>query len=200
MTTITEMHSPGPDSIDAREATAQRQGATVAWERDEGESIRLWDIIDGAWTKPLDASISRSVYIRLMTFKCSACKFTAVNQQAVDSHRRSTPTQVEAHKDAKLTPWSEGSRFGTTCTACGVQFAARKVQGQQHLDRLSPAVAEAHKGSRTLYIRRYNLEPVELPESVGDTNGRGESEDIQAERSPRQASGKRRRGRRGGRR
>ncbi len=185
--------------VASREAwrDARRRDKEGEWLYDDSETIRVWDTVENHWTEPLARDVAEQLYLRQVQFKCSGCDTTDLHDNGIANHVSQLAQGIIEHEGAELVPFTRADQDGTRCTGCGGEFMLRKQQGQRHLERFGETTRRAHIGAEQVTIRRYTLEPPVLTLPV---NGAVGTEVNQEQRSPRQPSGRRRRGRRGGRR
>lgn len=164
-----------------------KRGSLYELQTDRPDAIPLWDVIDGAWTRPLPQGLATSYYLRKVVFKCSACIFTTPYEKLVTAHIRGVMESAGQHKGAEVTstPPVSGHEPGQQCSGCGTVFSARKGQGRRHLDTVL-RMAPEHKGAKELLLKRFALGPPAVPLVV--TNG--------ATQEPVVHSGERREGKR----
>lgn len=141
-----------------------KRGSLYELQTDRPDAIRLWDMIDNAWTRPLPQALATSYYLRKVVFKCSACIFTTPYEKLVAPHIRGVMESADQHGSAEVipTPPVPGYEPGQQCSGCGAVFTARKNQGRRHLDTVLKMAPE-HKGAKELLIRRFALGPPAVP-------------------------------------
>lgn len=185
-----------------REETAYRVGGTVTWTQVAGQNRRLWDRIDGQWTLPMNSDMV-DFTLRKLVAVCNAedCVHTAILEEGVQGHINRCRQAFIDHGGAALAPARLGNGDdGERCTSCGQTFAFRKQQGQQHL-WLIRHEGPRHQAAAPVLVQRFSLEPSELVigrPHMGAIGTIARPDASPVEGSPRPASTKRRRGRRGG--
>jgi hypothetical protein len=206
---------PPPSSLKQRRRNALRQDVGESWtqrlpeadvlyqptQQGAPDRVPLWDVIDGTWTPPLDESHAFKYYLKKTVFKCSACAFADLRFDSVETHVELLYETVAVHAGAKIENQPKGD--GTTvlgCSACTQSFQGRPGRAYEHLFDIEQD-AQAHQGAVSQVIRRFSLEPVELPSPaiVKHTNGHGQHPGTRAGEELRVRSvHKRKRGKRGG--
>lgn len=71
-------------------------GVAIERSGDQIEKLKLYDMVDGTWTNPIESSMVYGHYLRKEVVKCSACTYTSVYDRDVVNHaakcgRGSTP-------------------------------------------------------------------------------------------------------------
>lgn len=181
-----------------RFSEADKSGSAIMFETEQeaGSALRVWDILDEGWTKPVPVEQAIKLELRKVVSVCSVCRYAGPFENDVRSHIGTMVKQGERHKGGELSAVLVGDsgRVPTrTCMSCGQELQVNKSQDEQHLHRMQK-IAPLHVNATILTMRRYSLEPQEFPEP----NGAGKPVDIQAERStpPPTRGGRRRRQRR----
>ncbi len=126
--------------------------------------LRLWDCIEKQWMqRPIPDYLAYQVTLRQVVIRCSACTFTTSFEGGVGVHVERLRKSAQEHQGASVVslPPQPGQGIGATqCTGCGAVFAARKNQGQRHLDAVLTEPS-THQYVEELRILRYSLGPVE---------------------------------------
>ena len=157
--------------------------------------VRLWDVVDEGWTKPFkEYEVMKR--LQMVVDKCSHCTFVGVHRGEVDRHLVQVQEDSEGHYGAEMRDKAneQGRVVNTECTACGAGFRPeRRRAGVHHIQERLQA-ASLHRGATViLNVRRFSLEPRELPKPYASG---GRPDDIQVEEESRRGRRNRRRGRR----
>jgi len=177
------------------------QDAHGTWSRRtiHDNTVRLWDNLEEHYTEPLARDVANGAYLHMVCLYCSACKATETRDGAVERHIERTLQSVEDHEGAELQSFVREGHAGNICSGCGGEFLLRKKQGEKHLASYTREVGDAHQNAVEKRIMRYSLGP-SAAAPAGVEPSEAAPRELQESRMPRQASGKRRRGKRGGRR
>lgn len=164
--------------------------------------VRIWDKVDGTWTRPLDESHVFKYYLKKAVSKCSACSFADLRLGSVESHLERVEEQLLIHREATIENRTvEDGKVVLACTGCAQTFSARPGDAYSHILAVEEA-AQVHQGATSQVIRRFSLEPVELPSPTitKNINGQGSPQGTRVGEELRVRSvHKRKRGKRGGR-
>jgi hypothetical protein len=128
---------------------AERAPELAKVHREGPEKVRLWDVVDGGWTKPFDRRQAFEQFLRLEVLRCTACTYTSVHSGQVGQHIET----VRKHHNVRPEPDSEGTE---RCPACDAR--ARPGTIRQHIMTMQAATF-AHQSAREVKQRRYALEP-----------------------------------------
>ncbi len=146
------------------EVIARDNVATYIATTDGPRSLRIWDCIEKQWMeRPVPDYLAHQVTLRQVVIKCSACDFTTTFEGGVKQHLERLLKAANEHQEAVITalPPQPGQGIGSTqCSGCGAVFAARKNQGQRHLET-ALALPSSHTRVEEVRIQRYSLGPVE---------------------------------------
>jgi hypothetical protein len=125
---------------------------------DDGkEGVRLWDNIDGQWTKPLPY-MQRDAFLRKGIWKCSACQMTSSARGDIAAHVQNALESTQRHKRAKLRMETQRDRVVHLCTGCGSLFPMRRNMGPYHLEQ-AKAMGPAHKDAKEILMPRFSEAP-----------------------------------------
>ena len=171
-------------------------------DRNAPAKVKLWDAVDGTWTRPLDESHVYKYYLKKGVHKCSACTFADHRPGSVVKHIENLNMQMTMHRDATIERHKVSDDIiGLVCSACGITFINRPSLAHSHFLDVEEDVRH-HVGAISQVIRRFSLEPVELPRPLvaqatngrSDPAGTGVGEELRV-----RSVHKRKRGKRGGR-
>ena len=149
-----------------KRAASDREESFYAVVDDSSTTLRLWDVIDQSWTRPLPATMlkgsGQSNYLSKTVYVCSACPFTTSFAGGVAKHVNSALGQYESHKDATIdiVPNPVTGMPQQVCTGCGETFASRPGQGARHLEGVI-AGGPKHRRADELLVKRFNLDESE---------------------------------------
>lgn len=164
--------------------------------------VRLWDCVDSTWTSLVDESHAYKYYLKKAVFKCSHCSFADQRIGSVEGHLARVSESAAIHQRATIDNQKlDNGYVALACSACSQTFQARPSQAYSHIFDVEQE-ATAHQYAVSQTIRRFSLEPVELPSPAivqhtnGDTQhpGTGVGEELRV-----RSVHKRKRGKRGGR-
>jgi len=149
-----------------KRAASEREESFYAVVDDSSTSMRLWDVIDQSWTRPLPTTTlkgsGQSNYLSKTVYVCSACNFTTLFSGGVAKHVTVALGQNVTHKDAKIdiVPNPMTGIPNQVCTGCGDTFASRPGQGARHLESMI-AGGPVHRSADELLVKRFNLDESE---------------------------------------
>ena len=149
-----------------KRAASDREESFYAVVDDSSTTLRLWDVIDQSWTRPLPATMlkgsGQSNYLSKTVYVCSACNFTTLFSGGVAKHVTVALGQNVTHKDAKIdiVPNPMTGIPNQVCTGCGDTFASRPGQGARHLESMI-AGGPVHRSADELLVKRFNLDESE---------------------------------------
>ena len=149
-----------------KRVASERDESFYAVVDDSSTSMRLWDVIDQSWTRPLPTttlkSSGQSNYLSKTVYVCSACHFTTLFSGGVAKHVTVALGQNVTHKDAKIdiVPNPMTGMPNQVCTGCGDTFASRPGQGAKHLEGMI-AGGPVHRSADELLVKRFNLDESE---------------------------------------
>ena len=149
-----------------KRAASDREESFYAVVDDPSTSMRLWDVIDQSWTKPLPNTTlkgsGQSNYLAKTVYVCSACNFTTLFSGGVAKHVTVALGQNVTHKDAKIdiVPNPMTGMPNQVCTGCGDTFESRPGQGAKHLEGMI-AGGPVHRSADELLVKRFNLDESE---------------------------------------
>ena len=149
-----------------KRAASDREESFYAVVDDSSTTMRLWDVIDQSWTRPLPTttlkSSGQSNYLSKTVYLCSACHFTTLFSGGVAKHVNTSLEQHVTHKDATIdiVPNPMTGVPQQVCTGCGETFASRPGQGVKHLEGMI-AGGPVHRSADELLVKRFNLDESE---------------------------------------
>ena len=145
---------------DIEEQTVEdiRTGRVAVREQIEGPSgQRLWDNIDGSWTKPLPSE-QAPLFLRKLVYRCDACHEASNIKGAIPEHIRQVLENVKTHQRARIKAELVGRETIQVCTGCKTAFPSRRQQGVRHLERVR-AMGPAHANAKEVLMARFSLGP-----------------------------------------
>lgn len=125
---------------------------------DGAANMRLWDAVDAAWG-PVLPDYQAMFSLRMVVYKCSACRFTTAFEGGVEKHLTKIKENAQQHTGASLKEAMDarGEPY-TVCTGCGGSFRLRKLQGQRHLQEIREA-PKVHGTVEEVTMKRYSIDP-----------------------------------------
>lgn len=150
-------------------------GRTAFMVQDEERfQVRLYDVVDGTWTQPLDRGQVYGKYLLKKVAKCTACTYTDPrSEELVWSHIGQVHESARDHEHAELIESKEDGQRVVQCTACSTTFVSYKIQrANEHILRMRMAGPQ-HDGAAVQVINRFSLAPVELPPAPTTDVGNG---------------------------
>jgi hypothetical protein len=179
----------------ADEFIRRQGGDAVSYVHDSSDVIKLFDVVDMTWTKPLPAEYAQKYYLRKLVVKCSACKWATGYGKTIAVHLKQLHVQHEDHvgAESQSVP-SESGGSKTLCSGCEASFQG-VVAWKRHMLQFNPEILVQHEGAVDQVLNRFVLEQ---PAVSNETEYvLSEPESAQVVRSQRPAGTRRRRGRRG---
>jgi hypothetical protein len=164
-------------------------------ERDNSKTIKLFDVVDMTWTKPLP-EYTQLYMMRKLVVKCSACKWTTGPLgNGIEGHLKQLREKHEVHVGAQSgIASSEMGGSKITCSACIASFQDA-IAFKRHMIQFNPEILEQHESAVPQVINRFVLEQPAVSNEVSYISLKPES--AQMARSQRPAGTRRRRGKRG---
>jgi hypothetical protein len=166
-------------------------------ERGRNTTVKLFDVVDMAWTAPFPATYIYEYYLKKLVVKCSACKWTTGARVAsgIAAHLKQLRERHEGHVGAEssILP-SELGGVRVTCSGCTASFQDT-IGFKRHMIQFNPEILEQHIDAVPQVINRFVLEPPAVSNETGYVTP--EPVNVQVARSQRPAGTRRRRGRRG---
>lgn len=166
-----------PGDQKSRALQAERQGGQAMFPVDMGQYIALWDVLEGAWTKPIPRT-NASGYLERAILKCSLCPFAALDEMVMlpngqwinttsakvrlGQHLGQVMERGKRHADATIIQSIVGDRSVPMCTGCDTAFAANPWRAREHLAEVQ-AEGVAHVGQLVegLLFHKFTLRPSE---------------------------------------
>lgn len=135
---------------------AVERGGQVFSVIDESTSTPIWDVVDGAWTKPLPNEMLPVELMKVVSV-CSDCRYNSAYEGDVAKHIDAAQMDFWAHKKAQVE--SVDAR-AERCSACKLEFRSRMHKAWNHIARMTQS---DHQRASVLTMRRYSLEPSAFP-------------------------------------
>lgn len=126
---------------------------------DGDRGIRLWDMVDNAWTGLLPTKFVYQTYLRKVLMKCSACYYMNAYQNTLDKHLVKVREQAASHKEAGVEQAVGATGIHFVCTGCGMP-ASDRASVTRHINEVREAEAK-HRTAQPVMMLRYRLEPPE---------------------------------------
>ena len=149
-----------------KRAASDREESFYAVVDDSSTTMRLWDVIDKSWTRPLPATMlkgsGQSNYLSKAVYVCSECQFTTLFRGGITKHVTAALEQYNSHKSATIdiVPNPMTGIPQQVCTGCGEIFASRPGQGARHLEG-TQAGGPKHRSVDELLVKRFSLDESE---------------------------------------
>ena len=129
---------------------------------DAPNRMRLWDMVDGT-SMMMDAKRAMSLYLRMVTNRCTACTEASPRDGDVENHIRNVAALAAAHEKAETVEVTTPNGTGLRCTACQQAFISRPLNAAKHI-RKAKDDGPKHIGAKVILINRYSLTPpVQIP-------------------------------------
>ena len=146
------------------EDLAVKRGSVLTGSREGPQRVRMYDLVDGTWTVPMEAGAVHGHYLKKYVSKCSACGFATMKPSfdGVERHIKKVAEDYRLHKGAKVVRQDSEHGVVERCSSCGQRWIVRPGRGQQHIDSAVQA-GPLHKDARGMITLRYSLEAPRKP-------------------------------------
>lgn len=167
------------------------------WQKADGETFIAYDQVSGGKaTYPRDMMDTVS---RKLACRCSNCQYVSAFERDVLNHINAVPRMQTLHSVGEPQEATRKDERVFECPGCESSFRT-KFKAQEHMRRFRETEPNRHKNPQPVWVRQYGPSPPELADEDQQPLVQPFPDRPGENRSQQQgASGRRKRGRRGGR-